>query len=176
MTIVLKLIFAICCNLFVLQGLVLNANDEQFPSNSFNFEDNSIQFASQFRRVPRFMLETPILSINSLGRSNCETISSKVELFRDEFDFETGNLIRRCNGRASLNQCDGSCISYAHPSAQYGFIRVSRYINIVDTIFNTLGAVYRLSNTSKNSILTFNIYTLKNKNQMFCLYRLNLKL
>lgn len=62
-----------------------------------------------------------------LSRNICETKKTNLLVSKQEFDINTGKLIRFCQGRVSLNWCDGECLSYSRPSiaSTVGFKQVS---------------------------------------------------
>ena len=58
---------------------------------------------------------------------DCRPVQASVRISRDDFDMQTGQLVRQCTGLATLNSCEGNCVSSVQPTikSSSGLLKVS---------------------------------------------------
>lgn len=62
-------------------------------------------------------------------KSDCEILNSMGKVVKEEYEENTKNLIRICEGQVKIKKCEGKCNSYLQPSfnSPNGFQKVNLY-------------------------------------------------
>lgn len=62
-------------------------------------------------------------------RSDCESLNTVGKVVKEEYEQNTKNLIRICEGKVTLKKCEGKCSSYLQPSfnSPNGFQKVALF-------------------------------------------------
>ena len=60
-------------------------------------------------------------------KSDCESLNSIAKVVKEQYEQNTKNLIRICEGQVKIKKCEGKCSSYLQPSfnSPNGFQKVS---------------------------------------------------
>ena len=68
-----------------------------------------------------------LISTLQMIRSDCEILNTVGKVVKEEFEQNTKNLIRICEGKVTLKKCEGKCSSYLQPSfnSPNGFQKVA---------------------------------------------------